>query len=1570
MPRTLRQITGFNRAVVKTDLIWSLMSAFLVCAIIGAPAHAQPADPDVGPPAGLFAGPPESVTPKAHGRAAIEGDFDSAPLARGARRLRMQLPDGSVVDLEQDGLEQRGPGNLAWRGRVADDDDSRVSLTLRHGLVFGRVRIGEDVYEIRTGRGNKLTVEELDIGSFPGCSVGAEHAVTGDPADDTVADTDSEIAREIAGSVVVDLLSVYSNDALAAVGGGAAQMEATIQAAVDAANTAFIDSNVDAYYRLVHVEHVNHDTLGSTGSDLSWVRNDPQVAALRDQYGADMVSVIVDTPSSCGTAYVQRSPGPGFEDLAFQATDIDCAVGNLTFAHEHGHNLGMEHNPENSSASSSTASYPWSFAHYVNGSYRTVMSYSAPCANGCTRVTHFSNPDVLHNGVPTGIANSRDNAQTADLTTPIVADFRSTVVPEANPYANVNEIMTWVPSYALTQSRAMATANFGTCSPKDVITRVGLQFWQVQSNGSIIYDPLYNPGPDDAEVAWWRNWCTDNGVQCMMTPYNHDGTDWNWAMAKSAFDNNRATHVAALISELERLDLDGIDIDYEGIGDFTTDRAAFAQFLDDLSVELKARGKVLTVNSFHYIWNGPNQDWWPDWVGVVDNIHSMGYQDLYEGGTSYQPYSFQQDVGVTAGFAGNDVTMGFPSWVSSWGTSSGRGTNAQAHVQEVRHDLPYGPTGIAIWDFQMQGADWQTSNLWCEIADLGADGGGNALSVGISTGSDDVEQNVSSGAMTITSTDLELGLEGTTPKAVGLLFRGLNIPQGAVIDSAYLEFQTDETGSGQTDVTIRAEDIDNAPSFASSGYNVTDRTLTTAFAAWNVPAWNYTGVRHQSPDLSTVVQEVIDRSGWSLGNSMAFVITGTGTRTAEAYEGTATGAPHLHVTFSVGGGNSGDTTPPTPSPMDWATQPFMDPTWPDDNVATMTALTASDPSGGIEYFFDCVEAPTGSWWNGCEDSGWQSGATFSDWFLVDNTTYHYRVKARDMHGNETAWSAQATLVVGGNSPPTASFTHVTDDLAVAFTDSSTDADNNITTWSWTFGDGNGSSQQHPSHTYASGGTYTVNLTVTDSDGASDSTSQSVTVSLPDTTPPTFQSMPADIVTEATAPMTPVDIGTPVVTDDTDPNPSVSANDTGPFPVGITPVTWTATDSSGNSSQAIQNVTITDSTAPTIVAPADIETVATGEFTSVNLGTPTVSDIADPVPSAAADNTGPFPVGTTTVTWTAIDASGNQSTDTQQVTITPAPIVHVGDLDVSKTGRKNWTATVSILVHGLDESPISGITVSGGWTGGSTNGDSCVTQSDGRCTVSQQTKGDNLTFTVDGLSGSGVTYDAAANHDPDGESTGTAITINKDGTVPGPNLPPAFTSDPVDGGSVGAGQAYSGSIASDASDPNGDPLTFSKVSGPTWLTVAGNGSLGGTAPATQGLQSFVVAVADSEGLSDTATLEIQVTEPVAATQVHLAGLTGSATTGRGQRWNAIATVTVHKSGDVAVGGVTVSGSWSGDASGGGSCTSGGDGTCAITRSNIKGGSVATFTVTGMTGNNIEYAPGNNTAPSTSVSINRP
>ena len=278
------------------------------------------------------------------------------------------------------------------------------------------------------------------------------------------------------------------------------------------------------------------------------------------------------------------------------------------------------------------------------------------------------------------------------------------------------EVMSWVPPYGIGASQSSVQADLGACDVSAGLTRIGLQFWTPNDDGTIKYADHESYVPTDTDVGWWRNWGQANDIDILLTVYNNNGS-WNWPLARSAFDTNRTAFVNALVAEMERLNLDGIDIDLEGLDGeiIASDRAAFDLFIHDLSVELKSRGKILTVNSFHYIWNAPNHDWWADWVDEVDNIHSMGYADLYEGGTTWHKYSFQQNAGFTAGYPGDTVLMGLPSWLGSWGTSSGRGTTAQAHVQEVHYDLPE-PTGIAIWDLHLTA--WQNSDLWCEIRNL------------------------------------------------------------------------------------------------------------------------------------------------------------------------------------------------------------------------------------------------------------------------------------------------------------------------------------------------------------------------------------------------------------------------------------------------------------------------------------------------------------------------------------------------------------------------------------------------------------------------------------------------------------------------------------------------------------------------------------------------------------------------------------------------------------------------------------------------------------------------------------
>jgi PKD repeat protein len=102
--------------------------------------------------------------------------------------------------------------------------------------------------------------------------------------------------------------------------------------------------------------------------------------------------------------------------------------------------------------------------------------------------------------------------------------------------------------------------------------------------------------------------------------------------------------------------------------------------------------------------------------------------------------------------------------------------------------------------------------------------------------------------------------------------------------------------------------------------------------------------------------------------------------------------------------------------------------------------------------------------------------------------------------------------VGGNQPPSAAFDWQCDQLACHFTDASTDADGSVTAWSWQFGDGESSGEQSPSHTYAAAGTYTVQLTATDNEGATAQASQQVTAG---TAPPQNQPPHAEFTVDCT-----------------------------------------------------------------------------------------------------------------------------------------------------------------------------------------------------------------------------------------------------------------------------------------------------------------------------------------------------------------------------------------------------------------------------------------------------------------------
>ncbi len=155
------------------------------------------------------------------------------------------------------------------------------------------------------------------------------------------------------------------------------------------------------------------------------------------------------------------------------------------------------------------------------------------------------------------------------------------------------------------------------------------------------------------------------------------------------------------------------------------------------------------------------------------------------------------------------------------------------------------------------------------------------------------------------------------------------------------------------------------------------------------------------------------------------------------------------------------------------------------------------------------------------------------------------------------------------------------------------------------------------------------------------------------------------------------------------------------------------------------------------------------------------------PYSASWNTTTVADGAHQVKAVAKDTISQTGQDVHNVTVqnaAPTNVIHVGDLNGSAANQaaNRWQANVTITVHDSNHNPVSGVTVNGTWSAGSSGTLSCTTGTNGACTVSKGALAKrtvaSVTFTVNSLTKTGSTYQPLANHDMDGGSNGTTITV--------------------------------------------------------------------------------------------------------------------------------------------------------------------------------------------------------------------
>ncbi len=172
----------------------------------------------------------------------------------------------------------------------------------------------------------------------------------------------------------------------------------------------------------------------------------------------------------------------------------------------------------------------------------------------------------------------------------------------------------------------------------------------------------------------------------------------------------------------------------------------------------------------------------------------------------------------------------------------------------------------------------------------------------IAASKDDAEERPD-GDMSLGSSDLELATDHQLLQNIGMRFGGLDLPQGAVIEEARIQFTVDETNNLDSCLLSVYGELSEEPApFTNTDFDISSRPVTDAAVNWSPGLWTETGLtgpEQQTPDLSEVVQEIVNQSGYSPGSALVLMISGTGRRVAESYDGDPLGAAQLCVTFVV-----------------------------------------------------------------------------------------------------------------------------------------------------------------------------------------------------------------------------------------------------------------------------------------------------------------------------------------------------------------------------------------------------------------------------------------------------------------------------------------------------------------------------------------------------------------------------------------------------------------------------------------------------------------------------------------------
>ena len=373
-------------------------------------------------------------------------------LIEAPQTIRIAFFDDAVLLVQISHTERVGRNGIAYIGAVPGIAMSSAVIVEENGVISANINVSGQKYQIRNVGDTGHVMREIDERAFgldhlappafiakgakptlPGTPLGSKDGTPPIAAVNTALDDGS----------IIDVMVMYTTAARISQGSTAA-MNSLVNLAVAETNFAYANSGVTQRVRLVYAGEVNYAEV-DFATDLARLQGTSDgfmddVHRLRDLYAADVVSLWGNYAVGCGLSNLMTNESLSFASQAFNVVDRNCATGNYSFAHELGHNMGLQHDvfdgnggtivtPENSAIPTSI-----NYAHgYVDmpNRFRTVMAISAQCEAqvpriDCVRVPYFSNPSVNFSGAATGNASAQEYKALND-TRDTTANFRMSV---------------------------------------------------------------------------------------------------------------------------------------------------------------------------------------------------------------------------------------------------------------------------------------------------------------------------------------------------------------------------------------------------------------------------------------------------------------------------------------------------------------------------------------------------------------------------------------------------------------------------------------------------------------------------------------------------------------------------------------------------------------------------------------------------------------------------------------------------------------------------------------------------------------------------------------------------------------------------------------------------------------------------------------------------------------------------------------------------------------------------------------------------------------------------------------